>query len=399
MDRRTFLTNAAKAGIGLPAFGAILAACGADAPDAPPAGSARDQGFQWSEQELAGQVQFANWPYYIDTRKGEHPSLALFTDDTGIEVGYKPVISGNAEFYAAIEPALKAGDSTGWDLMILTGGSPELAKLIEFGYLTPLDHELLPNYTAEAGEFVKGPSWDPENRYTIAYQSFLTGIGYGPAAVEALGREPTSFLDLFDPALEGKVGMMSDVLELGCAGILATGVNPAASTPEDWTAAAGLLQDQKDQGLVRNYYDQGYINALQNGDVWISQAWSTDVFQSQQSGYPELQFLVPEEGVILGTDNLMIPAGAEHPLDAITLMDFFYRPDVAAIVANYIQAICPVPAAQEIIRDDLDNPAVAESPLVFPGDDLDAKAKSYYTFRTSEELEQWNDAFRPLIIS
>jgi spermidine/putrescine transport system substrate-binding protein len=400
ITRRDVLRRGVSLGLGLPSLAALVAACSAEAPTGgAERTSASASGFPWDDQEVAGRLDFANWPYYIDAKQGERPSLEAFTKETGIEINYKPVINGNAQFFASIEPALSAGDPTGWDLMILTGGSPEVAKLIEFEWLTPLDLELLPNYTSGASDLVKAPPWDPENRYTIAYQSFLTGIGYAPEAVEALGHEPTSFQDLLSPALEGKVGMMSDIIELGCAGILAVGADPGSSTPDDWVDAAAFLQEQKDMGLVRNYYDQGYINALQNRDVWITQAWSTDVFQSQQSGYPELEFLVPDEGVILGTDNFMIPAGAEHPLDAVMLIDFFYRPDIAAGLADYLQAICPVPAAADIIAEELGHPEIAQSPLVFPGPDVAEKARTYYTFRSGEDLQQWNDTFRPIVIS
>ena len=81
---------------------------------------------------------------------------------------------------------------------------------------------------------------------------------------------------------------------------------------------------------MRGYYDQGYINTLENGDTWLTQAWSGDIFQANQSGYPELKFVVPEEGVMLWHDNMMIPVGAADPLDAITYMDYVYEPNVAA---------------------------------------------------------------------
>ena len=38
--------------------------------------------------------------------------------------------------------------------------------------------------------------------------------------------------------------------------MIGMGIAPETSTPEDWQAAADLLQQQKDDGIVRQYYTQ-----------------------------------------------------------------------------------------------------------------------------------------------
>jgi spermidine/putrescine transport system substrate-binding protein len=324
----------------------------------------------WSRRERTGELDFANWPYYIDRRRdGTHPSLERFTERTGITLNYYRPIKDNASFLSRIEPDLRARRPTGYDLMVITNG-PELSELIERGWLIPLDHTRLPTFARQASPIVRDPYWDPENRYTVAWQSGLTGIAYRPEAADALGRAPDSVADLFEPALRNRVGMLRDLLDLGSAGLLATGREPSSSTESDWQEAARLLTEQRDRGLVRKYYDQGYIGALQRGDVWLSQAWSGDIYQANRLGHPELRFVVPSEGVVFWTDNMVIPRGAEHPVDAIELMDFVYRPEVAALIADWVWYICPVPDAKAIVAGELDDPKVAESPLVFPNADI-----------------------------
>ena len=53
-------------------------------------------------RQLNHQLNFANWPYYIDTSHGTHPTLDTFKQQTGIQVNYKPVINDNQAFYAKI---------------------------------------------------------------------------------------------------------------------------------------------------------------------------------------------------------------------------------------------------------------------------------------------------------
>jgi spermidine/putrescine transport system substrate-binding protein len=324
----------------------------------------------WRSQERAGVVDFANWPYYIDRRRdNSHPSLQLFTRKTGVRVNYYRPIRDNATFLSKVRPALAAGEPIGYDLIVITNG-PQLSELIRNGWLTPLDHDRIPNFFANTGPVVRNPVWDPNHRYTIAWQSGLTGIAYRPEAAAALGREPTSFGDLFEPALAGRVGMLRDLMDLGSAALLTLGVDPATSYWSQWTDAAALLVQQRDSGVLSKYYDQGYLPALQRGDIWLTQAWSGDIYQANRLGHRELRFVVPDEGALFWTDNMAIPRHAEHPADAMMLMDFVYRPKVAATIADWVWYICPVPEAERIIRDVLGDEEVANSPLVFPGEDL-----------------------------
>jgi spermidine/putrescine transport system substrate-binding protein len=393
---RRDLFRYAGVGAGALSLSAILEACGAKTGTTLPAGSTSPGAFDWATQTLHHQFNFANWPYYIDTSHGQHPTLETFTKETGIKVNYRPLINDNQAFFAKIEPFLQQNKPTGWDLMVITNGA-QLSQLIENGWLIPLDLSKLPNFTANASPLVKNPTYDPGNKYTVAWQSGFTGIAYSPQATQALGHEPNSVNDLWDPRLKGHVGMMSDNTELGSVAMLKLGIDPATSTPNDWHTAAGILQQQKQAGLVRGYFDQGYINQLENGNTWITQAWSGDIFIANQSGYPELKFLVPQEGVMFWTDNMMIPAHAANPLDALTYMNYVYEPKVAALMANYIWYVTPVPAAKPIVAKLPGGAAVAKSPIVFPDAAIQAKSHAYYVYKGTSDLNEWNGIFNPII--
>jgi spermidine/putrescine transport system substrate-binding protein len=386
--RRSFL-RAAGLGAGALALGPLLAACGRE-----PAGtSASPSGFDWSKQRKAGTVTFANWPLYIDKRKVDgkitHPSLDAFTQETGIRVEYLELIEDYASFFGKLQPLLDAGRPTGFDLIVM--GYPKwLPLMISRGYLVPLDHSFLPNFEAHAAPKYKEAPYDPGNRWSIPYQSGITGIGYN---IEKTGREITSIQELFNPEFRGSVGMFRDTEDTPNMALIALGVNPPESTEDDWKRAAELLTRQRDDGLVRQYFGQGYIGALQNGEVALTLAWSADVLQSINSGFDNLRFIVPEEGGLLWTDSMCIPIGAEHPLDAIMLMDHFFRPEIAAMLTSWIQNVSPVPEAQEILRSQGD--PVAENPLVFPTQEMYARLRGYRVL-DAEEQERWDDLFMPI---
>jgi spermidine/putrescine transport system substrate-binding protein len=349
----------------------------------------------WEGQKPTKDLVFANWPYYIDTddKTGAHPSLDNFTKATGINVKYLEVIQDNASYYAKIAPVLKAGQSIGNDIIVITNGW-QLTELMLQDWLVPLWQEKLPNFFKYASPSVVSPGYDKGNKYTVTWQSGMTGIAYNP---KLTGREITSFDDLWDPKFAGHIGMMSDLTELGSAAMLKLGIKPLTSTHDDWAKAAAILKEQKDKGLVRQYYDQSYITALENGDIWITQAWSGDIFQAHAKGFKDLKFVIPEQGGMIWHDNMMIPKGAANPLSALEWMNYYYTPEVAGLVEDYNNYVCPVPDAQAYIRDVLKDPDVADSELVFPTDEMYAKVNDFYVYKKYEDYQAWVSTFGPIV--
>ncbi|NED08083.1 extracellular solute-binding protein, partial [Streptomyces sp. SID6648] len=86
-----------------------------------------------------------------------------------------------------------------------------------------------------------------------------------------------------------------------------------------------------------------YIKDLSSGDVLACQAYSGDVIQLQADD-PDIEFVVPEEGAELWAESLMIPGLARHKANAERLIDYYYRPEVAAELAAWVNYVCPVPA-------------------------------------------------------
>jgi hypothetical protein len=59
---------------------------------------------------------------------------------------------------------------------------------------------------------------------------------------------------------------------------------------------------------------------------WHAVAWSGDIFQANLNGYAHLKPVMPKEGGLFWTDSMCIPYIAGNPLDAMTYMDYAYRP-------------------------------------------------------------------------
>ena len=400
-QRRFGRRDALRAG-GVSALAMALAACGVKGTGAQTAASVAPDAVAkyWAGKTSTKHVDFANWPLYMDPK---HPELKKFTAETGIAVNYQEVIQEMGPWFAKVQPQLKAGESIGYDLMVITNGI-QFGQFKDSGYLAPLDHSKLPNYLANAAKSYANEAFDPGNQYSVPWTSGITGIAYDPSKVT---RPITKLADLWDPAFKGKVGMFTDTQELGNFGMMVLGIDPAKSTADDWQKAADKLKEQKSSGVLRNYYDQSYIDALGKGEVWITQAWSGDVFQKNVSDGTNFKFVIPEEGGTIWTDNFAIPITAKSPVDAMTLIDFFYKTDIAASLAEYINYVCPVPSAQAQIKADAAKlsgddktamEAIADSPLVFPQEADYAKLHYYRDFPTPAEQQAYQKIFQPIVL-
>jgi spermidine/putrescine transport system substrate-binding protein len=261
---------------------------------------------------------------------------------------------------------------------------------------------MLGNFYRYASSRFRHRPYDPGNVYSVPWASGMTGIAWNPRYITT---PITSINALWDPAYKGRVGMMIDVQETGNFGMLKLGINPEKSTPDDWRRAATVLLQQRDSGLVRNYYDQSYIDALVHGETWISMAWSGDIFQQNQASGTNLMFAVPDEGGTIWTDNMVIPRYAQNPLGAMMLMDWYYRPAVAAMLTSGIGYITAVPAARAIIAADAQRATgrarrvvteIATSPLVWPTPAEYRRLYHYVNVRGQLKVE-YQSIFQPIV--
>jgi spermidine/putrescine transport system substrate-binding protein len=414
MSRRNMIKYAGMSVGGL-SLASILAACSGDGSNAgnggpTTAGDKVDFGAAPGDN-----IKFANWPLYIDTALNKdtgqkyHPSLAKFTEDTGINVDYEAVINDNASFFGELLPVLQAGQDTGWDIIVITNGR-EFTALTQNGWVTELDASRRPNFDANAADFAKDPVYDPGNKYSMAWQSGLTGVGY---ATDKVSRPVVSLDDLANPDVVGtkSVGMlkadMPDVVMINL------GIDPKTSTPDEWKEAASWLQMQKDSGTVRVYYDQGYIDYFVAGNLNATMAWSGDVlYYKFWENYP-WEFVVPEPGAstpgggaLLWIDNMLIPANSANPAGALQLMDYVYKPEVAQLITEWVAYMSPVSAVQGLIADHAKTEpdkatadalaAMAESPLLWPDAEMESKISFGRQLTTDAEREEWDAIFLPI---
>ncbi len=393
------------ASVGTLSLASILAACGDDGGGTgdgeTPSGSTVDFGAPPGDT-----INFANWPLYIDKGKlpnGEkgYPSLYEFQQRTDITVNYNDEIQANDSFFGELLPQLQAGQDTGRDIIVITNGR-ELNALIVNGWLTELDASRRPNFDANAASWAKDPDFDPGNKYSMAWQSGLTGLAWN---TEKVSQPLTTMDDLMNPDIVGtnSVGMLkADMPDLVMINL---GITPADSGPAEWQEAADWIQMLKDSGTVRTFYDQGYIDDFTAGNLSATMAWSGDVLYYKIWENGPYDFTVPEGGALLWIDNMLIPANSANPQGAYQLMDFVYQPEIAQMITEWVLYMSPVPAVQDLIAAHAaeesggyaaDLEATASSEFLWPDDALLARTPFGRNLTTDEEREEWDNIFIPL---
>lgn len=404
LSRRMFLRQTGRgaviAGSAL-SLPAILAACGIG-PGGSTAPSAGSQAALPSAP--AGTLDFANWPAYIDIDEetGGYPTLAKFTDESGIEVAYTEAINDNEEFFGIIQPDLAAGNPPQYDLIVMTDWMIE--KMIRLGYLSELDRSKIPNFDANALDLYKDPWYDPGNVHSMAWQSGITGIGYNPTLT---GREITTFDDLLDPEFAGRVGLFSEMRDTMSLALLSLGIEPGEATVDQATQAKDKLLAAAQAGQFRNFYGNDYYDELANGNLAVTVAWSGDVSQMKLYDNPDVEFVVPDTGGMLWIDNMAIPQKAAHPLDAHMMMNFWYDIENAVPLTEYVGYFSPVTGVTERVLQDAET-AEAEgdqewadalrviSATANPTDEVLANVHNYRKLSEEEEA-QWNDLFNEVV--
>ncbi|MFJ4469468.1 spermidine/putrescine ABC transporter substrate-binding protein [Streptomyces sp. NPDC089424] len=309
-------------------------------------------------------LTWANWPLYIDTDDSgrKRPTLDAFERRTGIAVDYVEEINDNDEFFGKISPSLMNHQSTDRDLIVISDWM--CARFVRLGWVQEMDRARQAHVTRYLDPLLRSPAFDPGRKFTVPWQSGITGIAYNR---RALGRQVRHVSELWADDLKGRVTLLSGLDEAFALLMQGDGVDITRWTADDFHRMCDHLEKRVKAGHIRRFTGNDYIKDLSSGDVLACQAYSGDVIQLQADD-PDIEFVVPEEGAELWSESLMIPNLAAHKANAERLVDHYYEPEVAAELAAWVNYVCPVPAAQDVLASakDAETAALAEDPLIFP---------------------------------
>ncbi len=389
VSRRGVLGGAGAAGAGL-----ALSACGTGGSDNASSGSVPSLVSTIVEDISAEDptVNWANWTAYIDfdDEGVTSPTLERFTSETGIAVNYDEAVEDNETFYSRIAPQLENRQDTGWDVVCLTDWMT--SRMIRLGYCQELDDSNLPNKGSILDSLV-GVDFDPGRVYSVPWQGGFAGIVWNK---EAVPDGLNSVSDLWDPALRGRVVLLSEMRDSMGLLMLEQGVDIAS---QDWgdaefESALAVLEEQLASGQVRQVRGNSYLDDLISGDALAAFGWSGDIAQINFEEGDQWEFALPPAGGTLWSDNLMVPLTSPRKTNAERLLNYYLDPEIAAEVAAWVNYISPIEGAREVIA--AEDEELANDPYIFPTPEF-LEQVSIFRSLTPDEETRYSSAFQQAI--
>ena len=310
-----------------------------------------------------------NWSEYVAPS-----TIPNFQKQTGIKVT-QDYFSSNEELLAK----LQAG-GTGYDVIVPSDYMVSI--MIKSDILEPLDMSKIPNFK-NVGDDYKGLDYDPNNEYSVPYQSGTTGILYNK---KELGTLEPSWDHMWDSAYKGKIGMLNDERETPGAALFKLGYSVNATDKDQLDEAEAELKKQKP--LLRGYFDSTQNRpSVVNGDLLLGHVFSGDAFLALSSN-EGFDYIIPEPAATRWTDNLAIPKGAEHPDNAHRFINYILSANPGATLTNYTYYNTPNEASLPMIDDALKKlPGYELGPAIFDRlqiiEDVGAATREYSTLFTS----------------
>jgi spermidine/putrescine transport system substrate-binding protein len=275
-----------------------------------------------------GPLKLYNWADYLWPR-----IMKDFSEETGVEVEL-------TTFYNMEEATrkLRTGDLQ-FDVFFPT--AEVVPKFVAGRVLQPLNHDYLPNLSANVWPNLQDPYFDVGSRYTVPYTVYETGIAWRADMVDADIESMENPWDAFwDPQFDGIAGLYDDYRETIGVGLYRTGNNDINTGDQAaLDAARDALMELVDLVNVRYTIDGAY-SGMPEGKFGIHHSWSGDVVGAQyyfpKGGDPSvLRFLWPPKsesstaGGYISNDSLAIPSNAESPVLAHMFLNYLLDEKVA----------------------------------------------------------------------
>jgi len=293
-------------------------------------------------------VNFYNWSNYMAPGV-----LEDFTRETGIKVVYDTFDANET-----LETRLLAGKS-GYDVVVPTAYF--LQRQIAANVFQKLDKSKLSNLANAWPVVTKRLAiYDPGNQYAANYMWGTTGIGYNVKAVrKILGADARidSWDIVFKPENLAKfkdcgIHMLDSADDIFPAALSYLGLDPNSTKQADLEKAADLVL--KIRPYVRKFHSSEYLSALATGEICFVVGWSGDIMQARSRAAEakndiEIGYAIPKEGAQMFFDNLAIPADAKNVAEAYALINYLYRPEVAARNSDFLSYANGNLASQKLV--------------------------------------------------
>lgn len=257
-----------------------------------------------------GKLALYNWGDYINPEV-----LTKFTEETGIEVSLD-TYSSNEEMLAKIQ----AG-ATGYDIVFPSVHMQDV--MVKLGLLEKTNINQSPEFKNIDPAFLRSKE-DPASEYCLPYAWGTVGIFYNEKVTGPI----TGWADFFaiPEKTGGKISLLDDMREVLAAGLIMTGKSVNSTDPAEVQAAADYILSQKEKVTAFTYESMALMTS---GDLAAAHFFvGGNVFFTEM---PDIKYVIPAEGATMYQENICVLASAPNKENAKTFLEFYLRPDIAAL--------------------------------------------------------------------
>jgi len=290
------------------------------------------------------QLSLYNWGDYINPEV-----LEAFTKETGIEVTLDSYGS-NEEMLAKIQ----AG-ATGYDIVFPSVHMHDI--MFQLGLLAKTDIGASPDFKNIDPQFVRAKT-DPNAEYCLPYAWGNVGIVYN----KALAGDIKSWKDFFALGAEGKkITLLDDLRETIGIGLIMNGKSVNSTDPDEVTAAADYIVEHLD-GVTAFTYDS--VPQVISGDVAAAHWYvGANLFVSENPD--TIGYIIPEEGATMYQEDICVLESAPHKENAKKFLEFYLKPEIAALNVKQQMNGTPNVPAQKLIPGE-----IASNGTIYPPQDV-----------------------------
>ncbi len=332
-----------------------------------------------------------NWPDYVP-----EGMMAAFEKETGIKVNYDTF-----ETNEALHAKLVAGN-TGYDIVV--PGSVFAKPQIEGGLFQPLDKSKIKNLANLDAPILAtlAAKTDPDNKFLVPWAWGFTTVGINKTKVaKALGKTPmpeNAWELVFNPEYTAKlkscgIAYLDSPTEIIPAALHYIGKDAYSNDAADYKAATDMLAKVRKDVRI---FSATMIDDLAGGKACVAIGWSGDINiaatrAKENQSKDEIESLLPSTGALIFFDTMAITKDAKHPNNAMAFIDFYLRPENAALMTNEmtyptankaaIGLIKPEIASNKTIFVEADYFAKMIPPSSFSNEAREAMANAYNSFK------------------
>lgn len=257
-----------------------------------------------------GTLSLYNWGDYINP-----DVLTKFTEETGIAVTLD-TYSSNEEMLAKIQ----AG-ATGYDIIFPSVHMNDI--MLKLGLLEKTGINTHPDFKNIDPAFLRAKE-DPASEYCLPYAWGTVGVFYN----EAVTGPVATWEDFFaiPEKTGGKITLLDDMREVLAIGLMVNGKSVNSAEPADVQAATDYILSKK-AAVSAFTYDS--MAMLSSGDIAAAHFFvGGNVFFTET---PDIKYVIPAEGATMYQENICVLASAPNKDNAKKFMEFYLRPEIAAL--------------------------------------------------------------------